>query len=154
MTALPLDRDTVLRRMNGIQEDIRELETLSHESYETFCDGVGFKLAQFHLHRALEGVFHIASHLLSRIPGGQVTEYKAMARKLGELKIVDRAFADESLVNMAGYRNRLVHFYAEITPMEMHKLLRHELHDIETFLAAVKRVLERPEDFGISASSL
>ncbi len=149
MTPLPIEKETVLLRLNGIQGELVELTRLAKIPFDQFANGDPFKLAQYHLHRALEGVFHIAAHLLSRLPGGnQGGAYKEMARLLGEKGIVDRAFADGPLRKMAGYRNRLVHFYAEITPKELHDLLQHNLVDIETFLSAVKAVLQHPARYG------
>jgi len=48
-------------------------------SPDEFAKEENFVRGQFYLRRALEGVFHIGSHILSRIPGGRVTEYKAAA---------------------------------------------------------------------------
>lgn len=93
MTPQPIEKESVLKRVNGIQGEIAELENLQSIPLREFSEGVGFKLAQYHLHRALEGVFHIASHILSRIPGAQATEYRELARKLGEYGIVDKNFA-------------------------------------------------------------
>lgn len=146
---LTLDKDTVLKRINGIQNEVSELVKIAKIPFSEFKEGVGFKLAQFHLHRALEGVFHISGHLLSRIPGGQASEYKEMAEKLGEYGIVEKDFASTTLVKMAGYRNRIVHFYAEISPKEIYKIINDNLVDFHTFLKGVKKVLERPEKFGI-----
>lgn len=151
MKRLPIDQDTVLKRINGIQNEISDLEKLKLYPFDEFKEGIGFKLAQFHLHRALEGVFHISAHILSRIPGGQVSEYKEMARKLGELGIVDKTFANTTLSHMAGYRNRIVHFYAEISPEEIYKIINKNLGDFDIFLQAVKNVLKNPQKFGISA---
>ena len=151
MTPLPIERETVIVRMNGIQGEILELQTLARIPFKEFAGGVGFKLAQYHLHRALEGVFHIAAHVLSRIPGGnEGGGYKEMARLLGEKGIVGRDFADTKLYAMAGYRNRLVHFYAEITPEEIYKLLGNNLGDIELFLKSIKSVLQNPDRFGLA----
>ena len=41
----------------------------------------------------LEGVFNISTHILSRIPGATATQYKEIAIKLGENKIIDNDFA-------------------------------------------------------------
>lgn len=150
MTKLPLDKDTILKRINGIQNEISELEKLAKISFDEFKSGVGFKLAQFHLHRALEGVFHISAHILSRIPGGQVSEYKEIAKKIGEFGIVDKNFADVNLQNMAGYRNRIVHFYADITPEEIYKIISENLKDFDIFLLGVKNVLDNPSKYNIA----
>lgn len=149
MTKLPLDKDTILKRINGIQAEISELEKLAKTPFDEFKEGISFKLAQFHLHRALEGVFHISAHILSRIPGAQASEYKEIARKLGEYRIVDKNFADTALQNMAGYRNRIVHFYADITAEEIYKIINENLENFDAFLRGVKNVLENPGKFGI-----
>ena len=141
MDKLSLEKDSIIKRIDGIQGELTELRNLAHIPFEEFQTGVGFKLAHYHLHRALEGVFHIGTHILSRIPGAQATEYKEIARKLGEHRIVEKGFADTKLIEMAKYRNRLVHFYAEITPQEIHKILQQDLGDFDTFLSAVKKLL-------------
>ena len=149
MKELPLEKETIVKRINGIQLEIAELLELGKQSLEEFTSGDGYKLAEYHLHHALEGVFHIGSHILSRIPGGQATEYAESARKLGEFGIIDKEFANTTLVKMAKYRNRIVHFYAQITPEEYYNIIKNNLGDFDIFLAAVKQVLEKPEDFGL-----
>jgi len=117
MNPLPLEKETILVRINGIQGELADLRRLAQIPLKEFSSGDPYKLAQYHLHRALEGVFHVAAHLLSRLPGGSGgSTYKEMVRLLGENKIVESEFATKNLQKMAGYRNRLVHFYGEIAP--------------------------------------
>ena len=144
-----LEKDTVIKRINGIQTEIAELQKLGMRSLDEFSSGYGYQLAEYHLHHALEGVFHIASHILSRIPGGQATEYAESARKFGEFGLIDKEFANTTLVKMAKYRNRIVHFYAQITPEEYYGIIKNNLNDFDIFLSAVKKVLEHPEQFGL-----
>jgi uncharacterized protein YutE (UPF0331/DUF86 family) len=150
MKHLPIEKDTVLKRVNGIQNELAELEKLGRLPYENFQKEKGFELGQYHLHRALEGVFNISAHILSRIPGGQATKYKDMARNLGKFGIVDKEFAETRLIQMADYRIRLVHFYAEVTPEEVYSIIQENLRDFETFLVAVKKLLEHPETFDLT----
>ena len=150
MTKLAVEKDTVLKRVNGIQAEISELRKLAVLSHDDFLNQKGFELGQYHLHRALEGVFNISAHILSRLPGAQATKYAEIAQKLGEFGIIDKNFAATKLTEMAKYRNRLVHFYAEVTPEEIYKLLQNDLGDFDVFLRAVKNVLEQPEQFGLT----
>ena len=150
MKKLSIENDTILKRVNGIQIELAELEKLGQLSYEDFRKEKGFELGQYHLHRALEGVFNISAHILSRIPGGQATKYKDMARNLGTFGIIDKEFAETRLVQMADYRLRLVHFYAEVTPEEVYKIIKEDLKDFDIFLSAIKQVLEHPEQFGLT----
>lgn len=149
MRALAIEKDVILKRMNGIEAELAALKELAKLPFEEFKQQKGFELGQYHLHRALEGVFNISAHILSRIPGGMATKYRDMARNLGKFKIVDKQFADTKLTEMANYRNRLVHFYAEVTPEEIYKVLQKDLGDFDIFFAAVKKVLEHPEKFGL-----
>src|SRR3989344_1873133 len=122
----PLKRQSIVPRMDGIMRDIEKLKKLSVVPFDRFrsTNEDYYALSQFYLRQALEGVFHIGEHILSRLSGGRATEYKEIARKLGKFGIVDQQFADSKLVSMAGYRNRLTHFYAEITQEELYKILK------------------------------
>lgn len=144
-----IEKDVIIKRINGIQEELAELRKLGTMKFEEFSDGYGFKLAQFHLHRALEGVFNISAHILSRLPGGQATTYKEIAVKLGEAGVIDKDFANNRLVLMAKYRNRLVHFYADIGAKEIYNIIQTDLGDFDVFLKAVKNILEHPEKFSL-----
>lgn len=150
MTTLPLEKDVIVKRIEGIEAEVAELAKLGEKSQEDFTSGDGWKLAQFHLHRALEGVFHIGTHILSRIPGAQATQYKEIAMKLGEHKIIPSDFAAKNLVEMAKYRNRLVHFYAEVSAEELYKIIQEDLGDFAVFLTSIKEVLTQPEKFNLA----
>ncbi|MEK7513281.1 MAG: HepT-like ribonuclease domain-containing protein [Patescibacteria group bacterium] len=90
-----------------------------------------------------------ARTFLSRIPGASASQYKEIALKLAENKIIPADFANNQLVKMAKYRNRLVHFYAQISPEELYKIIQEDLGDFDVFLAAVKQVLTQPEKFNL-----
>jgi len=147
----PLHREAILPRIDGITKNLARLRAIGQHPFEEFVENEDlFDLAQHHLRLALEGVFHIASHLLSRVPGARATEYREIALALGEYKLVDRAFAEDRLAKMAGYRIRLTHFYHEVTREELYDLIHNNLGDIETFLGFVKRILENPGEYGFS----
>lgn len=151
MNQLPVKSQSVIPRIDGIEKDIKKLHDLRELPQEDFYDTTQdhYDVAKLRLREALEGVFNIGAHILSRIEGGRATEYREIARKLGEHNIVDKEFAIGALSRMAGYRNRLTHFYAEITPSELYSILNDNLGDFEIFLTAIKQVLEHPEKFGL-----
>ncbi len=149
MTKVHIEPDIILKRIAGIQTELSDLHDIKDQSFEDFSTGNGWKLAQFHLHRCLEGVFNISSHLLARIPGGVATKYKEIALKMGEFNLVPKDFAIEKLAKMANYRNRLVHFYAEINPQELYQILQEDLEDFDIFLISIKEVLSDPKKFNL-----
>lgn len=147
-----LQRESIEPRLDGIEKEILLLQSFGKLTFEKFNHDTILDRTQLHLRFALEGVFHIGSHLLSRTPGGRFTEYKEIARKLGEMKIVDPIFAEQILVKMAGYRNRLTHLYAQIKPEELYTIVSNHLNDLITFVQSIKNVLKHPEKFGFEVS--
>ncbi len=145
-----LKSQSILPRIEGIQKDVSKLRDLAELSGAEFALEDNFIKSQFYLRRVLEGVFHIGSHILSRLPGGRAVEYKEIALKLGELKVVELGFAQEKLVLMAGYRNRLTHFYADVTPDEIQQILKNHLVDVDVFLQQVNNFLQHLEQFGLT----
>lgn len=150
MTPPPLEREAILPRIDGIGKNLRKLRELAKLPLNDFQGSDHFDLAQHHLRLALEGVFHISSHILSRLPGGRAVEYKEIAKKMGELGVVPKEFAEKSLVPMAGMRNILVHYYADIDANRLHAILQNNLGAIELFLKEIKKLLENPAKLGLS----
>lgn len=146
----PLEREAIMPRLNGIKRNIAKLRRLGKLPLEDFRSGDSFDLAQHHLRLALEGVFHIGAHVLSRLPGSRAVEYKEIAERLGDAGIVEKSFANEKLVPMAKLRNLLVHQYADIDPAQIYNIVQNHLIDIETFLSAIKDLMEHPEKFDLT----
>ncbi len=148
---LPLKKESIIPRIEGIMRDMDKLRELGARNVDEFKKNEDiFALSQFYLRQALEGIFHIGEHILSRMNGGRATEYKEIARLLGERGVVPKDFADTKLKAMAGYRNRLTHFYADVTPEEIHAILSHDLEDFEEFLSSIKNLMNKPEAFGLA----
>lgn len=150
MNKLPLLREALQPRLDGIQSNLVLLTSFGKLPLDQFEKPEVLDRVVHNLRLALEGVFNLTSHVLSRFPGARETEYKRMGRKLGELGVVDKTFADTTLVDMAGYRNCLTHFYAEIKPQELYAICQKHLVDIETFLHAIKKLMVSPEQFDLT----
>ena len=82
--------------------------------------------------------------------GKRPSTYKGLAMVLAEKGIVNEDFGKNVLVQMAGYRNRMVHFYDEITPQEMYEILKNNLSDISTFAGAIVKLLKNPEIYNLT----
>lgn len=150
MKRLPIEREAIFPRIDGIGKNLKKLEELSRLSFEEFSVGDPFDLAQHHLRLALEGIFHISTHILSRLPGGRAVEYKEIALKMGELKIVPTGFAKETMVKMAGMRNILVHHYSDLDAKKLYDTVKNHRVDIEQFLSYIKKFLETLQKFGLT----
>lgn len=150
MKEIPLNREVILDRIRIIEKSLFKLADFEEISLEDFKSGENFAIAEHYLRRALEAIFDIGNHIISRIPGERASSYKDIAIILGRYNIVSEDFARDKLVKMAGYRNRLVHFYAEITEEEMYEIIQTRLIDLKEFITSIKMLLENPEKYGFS----
>jgi uncharacterized protein YutE (UPF0331/DUF86 family) len=148
---VPLNKEVLRARISYIEDSLRSLERFKEISYEQFhSNSDNFRIAFYDLHRALEAVLDIGSHILSRIPGARPSSYKDIPRLLEKHKIVPSSFAVDQLMKMAGYRNRMVHFYGEIAEREIYNIIQEELQDFYAFCRYINDVLKKPSKYGLS----
>jgi uncharacterized protein YutE (UPF0331/DUF86 family) len=93
-----------------------------------------------YLRRALEALLDLGRHVLAKGFGIAAAEYKAIPRHLEETGVLTPDLAAR-LLQMAGYRNRLIHFYDEITAGELYRILTGHLGDVTAILDALRRWL-------------
>ena len=130
-------------RTDVIRTALSRLKDLSRLSQKDFMDDYkNPAVAETFLRHCLEGIFDIGRHILAKTGKVRLThEYKDIARGLGESGVLSQSLA-EKLTEMAGYRNRIVHFYHEITDEELYNILQTDLDDIRNFLEEIGRYLE------------
>ena len=98
---------------------MKNLANLSKQAF--ISDSRNYAACETFLRHALEAMFDIGRHILARIGGFRLElEYKSIARGLGEKRIVSQRLV-KRLIPIAGYRNRIVHFYHQITPDELYR---------------------------------
>lgn len=143
MVIARLNLNKIEKNLSLIQEFLIELKKLASISVEEFLsDKRNPASAESYLRRCLEAVFDIGRHILAKTYGFKELEYKDIARELGEKEIVEKDYA-KTLIKMAGYRNRMVHLYHEITSEEIYHILKEHLSDIERFISEIARFLEK-----------
>ena len=148
---VPLNREVLQTRISYIEDSLRSLERFKGITNDEFhSNSDNFRIAFYDLHRALEAVMDIGTHILSRIPGARPTSYKDIPRLLEKNKIVPADFATSALSKMAGYRNWMAHFYGEISEREIYDIVQEELEDFYTFLTHINAILKNPANFNLS----
>ena len=155
MHKVPLSKVKVESKLAVIREALTALHALAEITGEEAFVGSAekFAVAEHHLRRALEAVFDIGGHVISRFPyspGKRPKTLREIAHALGEKGVVDQTFANNALSKMAGYRNRMVHFYDEVTPRELYGIITNNLGDLEEFAAAAVAAIENPARFDLT----
>jgi len=142
MVISKLNIDKIEKNLSLIQGYLSELKELSKITEEKFlADRRNSAAGESYLRRSLESVFDIGRHILAKSYGFKELEYKKIALELEKKGIVDKEYASV-LLKMAGYRNRMVHLYQEITPEEIYGILKSHLPDIDRFVLEIFRFLE------------
>lgn len=139
-----INRQLIIERLTLIDGYLKELKALASIDKNSFLsDKRNAAAAESFLRRTLEAIFDIGRHILAKTGNIDLsTEYKSIARGLGEYGYVSPELSDK-LVQMAGYRNRMVHLYNLVTEEELYEIITLELTDIEEFISDIKnKVLE------------
>ncbi|MEN3203741.1 MAG: DUF86 domain-containing protein [Atribacterota bacterium] len=138
-----VNKQFIAQRLVLIDFFLRELYKLSALDKASFLSDTRNPAAgESFLRRALEAIFDVGRHILAKTGYMEMaTEYKAIAQGLKEAGIVDEALS-KKLVQMAGYRNRLVHLYNLVSDEELYTVICSNLKDIEDFIAAIKRYVQ------------
>jgi uncharacterized protein YutE (UPF0331/DUF86 family) len=111
--------ETVRRMLAGVGS--RPLVSLDDFTADPRMPAAG----ESYLRRALEALLDLGRHLLAKAFAVPAIEYKEIPSKLQEAGVIDARLAAR-FVDMAGYRNRLTHFYDEVTPAELYGILTRE----------------------------
>lgn len=146
MTPALVSRRVVGDRMAHIEESLAVIRTLPLDSRESFlADPRNVWTAESCLRRGLEALFDLGRHILAKAFGRAAGEYKEIGRALGEAGVLEKEEADV-LRLMAGYRNRMVHFYHEISAEELYALCSARLGDFDLVTGACRRwIAAHPE---------
>ena len=129
-------------RIDWIERMIREVRLLPLESYKEFlADRRNIWSAESCLRRALEGLMDLGRHILAKGYAKGVSEYKEIAYGLQECGVLASEEAEMFRI-LAGYRNRMVHFYHEISSEELYTICSQQLEDVEGLLDSVKKWLK------------
>jgi uncharacterized protein YutE (UPF0331/DUF86 family) len=136
----------IVGRADWVDRMLKEIRALPLATYQSFLeDSRNVAAAESCLRRCLEALLDLGRHILAKGFGEAVSEYKEIARGLVQKDVLEKE-EGKKLEKMAGYRNRMVHFYQEITEQELYQICCREVSDIETLLERMlKWVKDHPD---------
>jgi uncharacterized protein YutE (UPF0331/DUF86 family) len=146
MVISSLNTSRILELLRFIETCIQELKPFSGMTKGEFqSDKRNPPFVESYLRRSLEAIFDIGRHILSKTYGFREIEYKAIAKELGEREVITKELSG-LLQEMAGYRNRMVHFYREVTPDELYDIVLNNLKDLDRFIKEIVTFLKAYEE--------
>ena len=144
-----IDSKVIAQRAFWISQMTDALEDLHLEEKAAFlADRHKVAAAESYLRRALEALFDIGRHILAKRFAYPATEYREIAKGLLENRVLVENEA-ELMRRMAGYRNRMVHFYHEVSPEELHEICLFHANEIKF---PVEKLLKWTKEHGNNIS--
>ncbi len=146
MTPSVVSARVIGRRLKMIQDLLEQIRALPLSSLDVFlADSRNYGAAESCLRRSLEALFDIGRHILSKGYGVAASEYKEIPKLLQKQGALTESEA-RTLYTLAGYRNRMVHFYDEVTGEELYRICTQELGDVERIAEAYRRWVKQHPD--------
>jgi len=140
MTPGSIDLKVVAARLAMVSECLTAIRSLPASSAKEFLsDARNPASAESFLRRAIQALFDATRHVLSKGFGLGALEHKDAARLAEEKGLVTDPQLAERFREIAGYRNRMTHFYDEITPEGLFGIVRDRLGDIESIASALRK---------------
>ncbi len=131
---MELNPDKVRKIVSEIQGALERLEELKGLPQAAFlADPHKIGSAKYSLLVAIEGTIDLSNHIIAKNGFRTPEDYADTFKVLAERGAFDEAFT-RTLVQMARFRNRLVHIYWEIDNEELYRLIHSHLNDIRQFL--------------------
>ncbi|MGA1864308.1 MAG: type VII toxin-antitoxin system HepT family RNase toxin [bacterium] len=146
MTPSRIREKVIVEKTSWIRKMLEEIKNLPMDSYDSFIsDSRNIAAAESYLRRALEALMDLGRHILAKGFGKAVTEYKDIPLELLEKGVLTKSDA-VVMREMAGYRNRMVHFYNEILAEELFQICSEQSKDLEGVLSDILQWINSHSD--------
>ncbi|HEV7667355.1 MAG TPA: DUF86 domain-containing protein [Thermoanaerobaculia bacterium] len=144
MTPTGIQIKVVQDRLGLLDRSLRDLRSLPASSLEEFLgDSRNPAAAESCLRRGIEALIDVARHILAKGLGIASLEYAEVARRAVEHGLIEDRTLGEAFGKIAKYRNRMAHYYDEISNDELYGIILHHLGDLEGLAAEFRRAAGR-----------
>ena len=135
------DQETMVKLVSELRKNVARLQDLSAFKQDEFLkdpDKIGS--AKYHFIVAIESCIDMCNHIISRNGFRAPEDYGDTFRVMNEEGALKPDFSDE-LVNMAKFRNRLVHIYLEVENKQVFEILQNRLNYFKKFVDSISNFL-------------
>ncbi|MCS7193098.1 MAG: DUF86 domain-containing protein [Armatimonadetes bacterium] len=128
-----VDKERVYSLLDNIREELGYLEEFASMSLGDYInDPRTQRLAERCLQRAAESGISIGNHIISRLRLRAPKDYADVFKILAEAQVLPYELAQQ-MMDMARFRNLLVHLYWEIDHNKVHESLPQRIEVLKTF---------------------
>ena len=137
-----INKDLIKKRLAELRKNVGALREFSGFGLGDLRKDVKISWAVEHgLQLSIQLVLDIGSHLLAELGENNLEDYADIIAALGRVGILPLEFS-QKIKQMAGFRNLLVHEYAEIDLVVVYRVLQDGLADFEVFGQYIEAYLD------------
>lgn len=137
-----IDIEKIKNRIEIIRGNIAELEDIKSLSLEDLSGQKRDLAAAKHFIReSIEAMIDIGAHIVAKKLLGTPASATDVMIVLGENGMIPQQNI-ATYVKMVKYRNRLVHFYNEVTITELYDIIQNHLKDFKSYIIDVLKILD------------
>lgn len=133
-----VDKALLYRKLEKIENYLKLVRAKKDPGVRLFKDDKELQsIILFNLIQSIQSCIDIGTHIISdsgwTMPGTQAGVFETLAKE----KIISPAMS-RKMIQMAGFRNRIVHEYEEVDLSIVHEVWRKHIKDIENFCKAIE----------------
>jgi len=137
-----VDKPLVLRKMDKIETYLGIIRQKKDPELEAFQNDRDLQsIVLFNLIQAIQSCIDIGTHIISDagwdMPGTQADIFETLKKK----KVIGPQLS-KKMIQMAGFRNRIVHEYEKIDLKIVHRVWQKNSKDLDAFCKAVVKKLK------------
>ncbi|MEW6683034.1 MAG: DUF86 domain-containing protein [Nitrospirota bacterium] len=137
-----VDRGRILGKLDELERYVRELRAIAPGSFEEFLRPEKKRACERLLQISVEATIDVCHLLVMGLRLGYSSEEADLFNALARKDVISEGLA-ATLKDMKGFRNILVHEYAEVDDALVYKAVRDRLGDFEAFKREVLAALDR-----------
>lgn len=132
-----IDKSLVLRKIERIDAYLKQVRQKRDPGFEVFRKDIDLQsIVLFNLIQSIQASVDIGAHIISDsewgVPGSQADIFEILAQH----KIITKQLS-RLMINMVGFRNRIVHEYEKIDLRIVYEVWRKNSKDIHNFCKSV-----------------
>jgi uncharacterized protein YutE (UPF0331/DUF86 family) len=140
-----IDKEKIKSKIRIIHENLQELEDMKSISLEDLLKQKrDVAAAKYFIRVSIEAMIDIGSHIIAKCMLGSPSTNAEVMKMLGEKGILPQENLPTYL-KMVKYRNRLVHFYHEVTIPEIYDIIQNHQKDFKCFIKDILIFLDKHE---------
>ena len=141
-----IDKEKIKNKINIIKENLCELEKMQVLSSEDLSHNIrDLAAAKYFIRTSIEAIIDIGAHIIAKnLLGAPSTNVEIIVILAKRGIIPERNL--EIYTKMIKYRNRLTHFYGEVSVQEIYEIIQSHLNDFESFIQDIVIYLDKNKE--------